>query len=209
LRPRKRAPQARCDVKEILVSDSRVEAILSDDHALLSGHFLLRSGRHSDKYLQCALVLQHPAHAEELARMLAAGMKGLKVDAVLGPATGGIIVAYELARALGARAIFAERENDAFTLRRGFELRPGESVVVAEDVITTGGAAQEVLALAKNAGARVPAVAALVNRSGTNPFDVPFHFLYALEAPAWEPAACPLCKAGKPVVKPGSREVKK
>ncbi len=186
-----------------------IESILIADEALLEGHFLLRSGMHSSRYLQCAKILQHPDHSEAVAKALAAKLKGASVDVVLGPATGGIIVAYELARALGCRSIFAERVDDAFTLRRGFEILPGESVVITEDVITTGGAAQEVVELIKKAGATCLAVAALVNRSGKNPFPVPFHYLYELQAPTWDASECPLCKEGKPVEKPGSRaEVK-
>ncbi len=191
------------------MSKGRVEEILAESKALLSGHFLLRSGRHSSSYLQCALALQYPPFAEELGRMLAAKMGSVKADVVVGPATGGIIVAHELARALGTRAIFSERENDVFTLRRGFEIAPGERVVVAEDVITTGGAVQEVIDVARKAGGDVVAAASLVNRSGGNPLDVPYYFLFEFEAPTWDAADCPLCKQGSAVVKPGSREVRK
>lgn len=187
-----------------------VEKIMIEDQALLEGHFILRSGVHSTRYLQCAKVLQHPRHAEKMARALAKEMKGVEVGVVIGPATGGIIVAQEIARALGARSIFAERVEDVFHLRRGFEIFPGEAVVVAEDVITTGGAAREVLQLAERMGGRVVAVAALVNRSGKNPFPVPFHFLYDFQAPTWAPGDCPMCRQGIPVEKPGSRaEVRK
>lgn len=187
-----------------------VRKILAEDGALLDGHFILRSGMHSPNYLQCAKVLQHPDHADALVRRLAAKMKGTAVDAVVGPAIGGIIVAYELARALKCRGIFAERVDDAFTLRRGFEIAPGEKVVVAEDVITTGGAAQEVVALVRSCGGVPVAVAALVNRSGRDPFDTPFYFLYEFEAPTYDAAGCPLCKKGIPLEKPGSRvEAKK
>jgi orotate phosphoribosyltransferase len=187
-----------------------VETILAKDGALLDGHFILRSGTHSPKYLQCAKILQHPDHAEAFAKRLAGKLKGTKVDVVVGPAVGGIIVAYELARALDARSIFAERIDDKFTLRRGFAIRKGEKVVIAEDVITTGGAAQEVVGLVKASGGKAVAVASLVNRSGGNPFDVPYHFLYEFTAPTYDAADCPLCKAGQPIEKPGSRgEVKK
>jgi orotate phosphoribosyltransferase len=165
---------------------------------------------HSPRYLQCAQVLQYPDDAGRIAKALAEKMKGTKVDLVVGPALGGILVAYELARALGCRNIFAERVDDVFTFRRGFEIPNGAAVVIAEDVITTGGAAQEVLDLVNKSGGKVMAVAAIVNRSGRNPFAVPFHCLLDLEAPAWDPKDCPLCRDGKPVVKPGSRaEVKK
>lgn len=185
-----------------------IEDILVEDEALLDGHFKLRSGLHSSQYLQCALVFQHPAHAETIARRQReklSGERGEKIDAVIGPATGGIIAAFELARALGCRALFAERVDDAFKLRRGFSIRRGERLVVAEDVITTGGAVKEVIDLVRSLGGEVVAVAAVVNRSGTNPFDVPFHYLGELDMPAWEPAECPLCRRGQPVDKPGSR----
>jgi orotate phosphoribosyltransferase len=195
--------------KETGVRKGSVEAILLEDKALLEGHFLLRSGMHSPRYLQCAKVLQYPKHAEKLAKLLAKKLAGVKVDVVVGPAIGGIIVAQELARALGARSIFSEREEDVFRLRRDFEISKGEKAVIAENVITTGGAAQEVLDLVAGMGADVVAVATLVNRAKQNPFRVPYHYLYNLDAPTWSAAECPLCKEGKPLVKPGSREVRK
>lgn len=186
-----------------------IEQILAEDSALLDGHFKLRSGMHSSNYLQCAMILQHPPHAEFVARRLSDRLSGEKVRVVVGPATGGIIVAHELARALSARSLFAERVDDAFGLRRGFHVAPGEKVVVAEDVITTGGGAKEVVALLRSMGADVVAVTSIVNRSGSNPFDCPFHFLYEIDIPAWDPSECPLCRKGVPLDKPGSRtEVK-
>ncbi|MCD6405524.1 MAG: orotate phosphoribosyltransferase [Planctomycetes bacterium] len=189
----------------MLTEQKSIEEILVEDSALLEGHFKLRSGMHSSRYLQCARVLEHPAHAEMIARRLAAGLGDVRVDVVVGPATGGIIVAHELARALGCRSIFAERVEDVFCLRRGFALAAPERVAVAEDVITTGGAVKEVIALVRASGADVVAVASVADRSGGNPFDVPFHYLYRFEAPAWDPSECPLCREGRPVEKPGSR----
>lgn len=187
-----------------------VEKMLKDDGAMLEGHFVLRSGMHSPRYLQCAQVLQYPDDAGRIAEALAEKMKGNRVDLVVGPALGGILVAYELSRALGCKNIFAERVDDVFTFRRGFEIPKGASVVIAEDVITTGGAAREVLDLVAKSGGSVAAVAAIVNRSGKNPFAVPFHYLLDFEAPAYDPKDCPLCREGRPVVKPGSRaEVRK
>lgn len=185
--------------------EKSIKDILVEDEALLDGHFKLRSGLHSSQYLQCALVFQHPAHAETIARRQREKLTGEKIDAVIGPATGGIIAAFELARALECRALFAERVDDAFRLRRGFSIRRGERLVVAEDVITTGGAVKEVIDLVRSLGGEVVAVAAVVNRSGTNPFDVPFHYLSELEIPAWGPAECPLCGEGQPLNMPGSR----
>lgn len=183
----------------------RIEAILVEDDALLDGHFKLRSGMHSSKYLQCAKVFQHPDHAEYIARRWGEKLGGRQVDVVVGPATGGIIPAYELARELGCRGIFAERLDDRFALRRGFEIRARERVVLAEDVITTGGAVSEVIDLVRSHGGEVVAVAAVVNRAGGNPFDVEFCWLYELEAPAWDAGECPLCREGRRIQKPGSR----
>jgi len=186
------------------------EAILEtfrEAGALLEGHFLLSSGLHSPKYLQCALVLQDPARAERLCSRLARAFADDRVETVVGPAMGGILVAYELARALGARAIFAEREEGRMRLRRGFRIETGQRVLLAEDVVTTGGSLREVLALVREAGAEVVGVAALVDRtSGRDPgFGMPLTALVQLDVPTHVPEECPLCREGVPVVKPGSR----
>jgi orotate phosphoribosyltransferase len=174
--------------------------------ALLDGHFRLSSGLHSPAYLQCALVLQHPAEAEELGRALAAMVPGAGATAVLSPALGGLIIGHEVARALRVRAIFAERVDGVLTLRRGFELTPEDRVVVVEDVVTTGGSTRETMEVARAAGAEVVAAAAVVNRSGhASPVDVPFAALAAITPPTYKPDACPLCAQGIPVTKPGSR----
>lgn len=180
--------------------------ILHQSGALLEGHFLLTSGRHAARYIQCARVLQYPAYAALLGEELAGFFRAEEVQAVLGPALGGIIVAHEVARALGARAIFAEREEGRLTLRRGFSLAAGEAVVVVEDVLTTGGSARETMALAQAAGARVVGVGALVDRSGGRlDLGVPTRALLTLDVPSYEPQDCPLCREGLPLVKPGSR----
>jgi len=173
--------------------------------ALLEGHFLLTSGLHSPKYLQCAQVLQDPALAGRLCSRLARGFADDRIQCVVGPAVGGILVAYELARALGARTIYAERVDGQMTLRRGFAVRPGERVLLAEDVVTTGGSLHEVRDLVTAAGGDVVAVAALVDRtSGRDPaFGRPFISLIKVDAPAYPPESCPQCQAGLPVVKPG------
>jgi len=186
------------------------EAILEtfrEAGALLEGHFLLSSGLHSPKYLQCALVLQDPARAERLCSRLARAFADDRVETVVGPAMGGILVAYELARALGATAIFAEREEGRMRLRRGFRIEPGRRVLLAEDVVTTGGSLREVLALVREAGAEVVGVAALVDRtSGRDPaFGMPLTALVQLDVPTHVPEECPLCREDVPVVKPGSR----
>jgi len=177
--------------------------------ALLEGHFRLSSGLHSPAYLQCALVLQHPAEAEKLGRALAAMMPGVEATVVLSPALGGLIVGHEVARELGVRAIFAERVDGVLTLRRGFDLTPEDRVVVVEDVVTTGGSTRETMEVARTAGATVVNAAAIINRSGhASPVDVPFAALAAMTPPTYTPDACPLCAQGIRVNKPGSRPAK-
>ncbi len=174
--------------------------------ALLEGHFRLTSGLHSPGYLQCALVLQHPREAEACGAELAERLRALGARTVLSPALGGIVIGQEVGRALGIRAIFAERQDGALTLRRGFSLAPGETVVVVEDVVTTGGSTRETIEVARAAGARVVGAGAIIDRSnGGQKLDVPFHALAQVSLPTYDPAACPLCAAGQPVVKPGSR----
>jgi orotate phosphoribosyltransferase len=174
--------------------------------ALLEGHFRLTSGLHSPEYLQCALVLQHPAEAAACGEGIAAQVRGLGATTVLSPALGGIVIGQEVARALGARAIFAERQDGALLLRRGFSLAPGERVLVVEDVVTTGGSTRETIQVARTAGAQVVGAATIIDRSGgTQQLDVPFVALATLRVPTYAPETCPLCAAGVPVVKPGSR----
>ncbi|MCX6551971.1 MAG: orotate phosphoribosyltransferase [Acidobacteria bacterium] len=174
--------------------------------ALLEGHFRLSSGLHSPNYLQCALVLQHPADAEAIGRALAAALPDVKPTAVLSPAIGGLIIGHEVARALGVRAIFAERADGALTLRRGFDLTPEDRVVIVEDVLTTGLSTRETMEVARQRGATVVAAASIINRSGNRaPVDVPFAALAAFSPPTFQPESCPLCAQGSPVTKPGSR----
>ena len=173
---------------------------------LLEGHFRLTSGLHSAGYLQCALVLQHPREAEACGAALADEFRGLGAQIVLSPALGGIVIGQEVARALGIRAVFAERQDGRLGLRRGFTLEPGEKVLVVEDVVTTGGSTRETIAVARAAGAVVVGAAAIIDRSGGQQrLDVPFHSLAQVSLPTYEPESCPLCLAGQPVVKPGSR----
>jgi orotate phosphoribosyltransferase len=174
--------------------------------ALLEGHFRLTSGLHSSGYLQCALVLQHPDLAEALGAAIAARVRHLGAHAVLSPALGGIVIGQEVGRALGIRAIFAERQDGRLTLRRGFTLAPGEKVLVVEDVVTTGGSTRETIEVARAAAAEVVGAAAIIDRSGGDQrLDVPFHALAVVSLPTYQPETCPLCLAGTPVVKPGSR----
>jgi orotate phosphoribosyltransferase len=177
--------------------------------AVLEGHFLLTSGLHSPRYVQCARVLMDPPFATRLGEALAAALRpllrGRAPGAVVAPALGGILVAHEVARALGARALFTERRDGAMTLRRGFTLEPGEAAVVVEDVITTGGSTREVMEAVRRAGAEVLAVGCLIDRSAGVDLGVPQRGLIRLEVPTWAADACPLCARGSPPVKPGSR----
>src|SRR5262245_21822926 len=174
--------------------------------ALLDGHFRLTSGLHSSSYLQCALVLSRPGDAEVLGRDIADKVRAFGATVVLSPALGGIVIGHEVARALGVRALFAERQDGALTLRRVFMLADNDRVLVVEDVLTTGGSTRETMQVARAAGAQVVGVGSIVDRSGgTLSFDVPFASLLSMSVPAHEPDKCPLCAKGLPVVKPGSR----
>ena len=182
-------------------------ALFRRSGALLEGHFRLSSGLHSPGYLQCALVLQDPRDAEPIGKALAEQVSGYGAEAVLSPALGGVIIGHEVARALGVRGIFAERQENALTLRRGFALAPGEKVVVVEDVLTTGLSTRETMDVARAAGAQVVAACAMIDRSGgTHNLDVPFHALLPMRVPTYQPESCPLCEQGVPITKPGSRK---
>lgn len=175
--------------------------------AYLTGHFRLTSGLHSPEYLQCAKVLQYPQHAGRFGQQIRERLASTTIDLVCSPAMGGLIIGHEVARAFGVRFIFTERDTDGkMTLRRGFAVTPGERVLIVEDVITTGGSTREVVELLKAAGAIVEAAASIIDRSaGKADVGVPRVALATLEVIAYDPATCPLCAEGKPVVKPGSR----
>jgi orotate phosphoribosyltransferase len=176
--------------------------------ALLDGHFRLTSGLHSPGYLQCALVLQHPQHAETLGRAIAERARDLRPTVVLSPALGGVVIGHEVGRALGVRAIFAERQDGELTLRRGFMLGETDRVLIVEDVLTTGGSTRETMQVATAAGGRVVGAASIVDRSGgTTSFEVPFTALLKVDLLTHEPDRCPQCAQGLPVIKPGSRPV--
>lgn len=190
--------------------------------ALLAGHFRLSSGLHADRYLQCAKVLQHPDRAGALGAALAALLAPERPGVVVSPAMGGVVIGHEVGRGLGVRAIFAERVDGGFALRRGFALEEGERVAVVEDVVTTGKSTREVLDLLRQAGAvpvvcgsivdrRAAAVGGIDRRDAAEKSGavdgVPYRALLALEVPAWEAAACPLCARGEPLVAPGSRHL--
>ena len=174
--------------------------------ALLEGHFRLSSGLHSERYLQSALVLQLPDSASALGAAIAARTRHLAPTVVLSPALGGIVIGHEAGRALGVRAIFAERQEGRLTLRRGFTLSPDDRVLVVEDVVTTGGSTKETIDVAIAAGASVAGAAAIIDRAESTPdLGVPFEALVKLAVPTYQPDSCPLCAKGDPVVKPGSR----
>ncbi|MBM7855145.1 orotate phosphoribosyltransferase [Desulfohalotomaculum tongense] len=189
-----------------MLSQEQIYEIFEKTNAMLEGHFKLTSGKHSNRYFQCAQVLQHPQYCQQLCRELARRFADIEVETVIGPAMGGILVSYELARALGVRSLFAERENGEMKLRRGFSIKPGEKVIVAEDVITTGGSVKEVMEVVKNLGGEVVGVGVLVNRSGGKAdLGVPTEALITTSVVTYEPDNCPLCQQGIPAVKPGSR----
>ncbi|MFH0909045.1 MAG: orotate phosphoribosyltransferase [bacterium] len=181
-----------------------------DTKALLSGHFELRSGLHSDQFFQCALVLQYPRVAEMLCAAMVESMRksvgaSYRPDAVISPAMGGILVGQEVGRVFDVRTIFVEKQDNKLVLRRGFEIKPGQHFVVAEDVMTRGGRIQETIDIVRGRGGMVDAVLVLVDRSGGKAkFDVPVHSLLPWEPVTWQPAECPLCKRGVAVEHPGS-----
>ncbi len=178
--------------------------------ALQNGHFVLTSGLHSGQYFQCALVLQYPHYLEQFCREIVEFYHDEEdVDVVIAPAIGGIVVAQELARQIGARAIYTEREEGKMTLRRGFSIAPSEKVLICEDVITTGGSVQEVLELVEKIGAYPAGIGAIVDRSGgTAKFDVPLFSVVQVKAVTYKPERCPLCRQNMPLTKPGSRRSK-
>lgn len=194
-----------------MIKKERVVEILEKTGALKKGHFLLTSGRHSDRYMQCAQVFQYPEYTEEICRGLAEQFKNDDVEIVIGPATGGIIMAYEMARQLSTPTMFTERENGKMVLRRGFFIPEGARVLVAEDVITTGGSVREVIELVKEAGGVLLGVVVLVDRSdGKIEFGTKLEAALSLEVVSYEETECPICKEGNiPLERPGSRAMKR
>jgi orotate phosphoribosyltransferase len=189
------------------VNQEGVLDLFRSSGALLEGHFRLSSGLHSNGYLQCALVLQYPNHAEALGRALGERVRGLKldVDAVISPALGGLIIGHEVARALGVRAIFAERQEGTLTLRRGFSVSPGERLLVVEDVVTTGGSTRETMDVATANGGTIVAAGAIIDRGVNVDLGVPFVALAKVSFPTWPADQIPDWLAAIPVTKPGSR----
>ena len=191
------------------LSEKEILKIFEDTGALLNGHFLLTSGRHSNVYFQCAKVLQYPAYMEKICTLIADNFRSYSIDTVISPAIGGIIVGQEVARQLDKKSIFAEREDKKLILRRGFSLEKGEKVLVCEDVVTTGGSVFEVIDIVEESGAEVVGVGFIVDRSNGNvDFKYPQFSTISLDAVSYNPDDCKLCKEVVELVKPGSRKIK-
>lgn len=191
-----------------MLSREEILAVLREAGVLLEGHFILTSGRHSDRYLQCANIFRHTKYAAPLCGSLAEHFAGDGVELVIGPAMGAVQMAYEVSRQLGCENFFAEREDGKMTLRRGFQIRPGQRVLVVEDVVTTGGSVREVLDIVREAGGVLVGVGAIVDRTGgAIDFGVPFRPVISMQVASWEAFECPLCEKGVPAVKPGSRKL--
>ena len=192
-----------------MLTKERIIEVLKEADVLLEGHFLLTSGRHSNKYLQCAKIFQNTKYSEELCADLAQKFKGDNIDIVIGPAMGAVQMAYEVSRHLNTPNFFAEREDGIFALRRGFKIEKGQRVLVVEDVVTTGGSVKEVIELIENLGGIVAGVGSIVDRTGGKmDFGVPYKAVISMEVISWTADECPLCKEGIEVVKPGSRKIK-
>lgn len=190
------------------LSENEILSVFKSTNALLNGHFLLTSGRHSDVYFQCAKVLQYPEYTEQLCNIVAAEFRDKEIDTVISPAIGGLVVGQEVARQLNKKFIFAERENKKLTLRRGFELNIGERVLICEDVVTTGGSVFEVIDIVKSNNAKVTGIGVIVDRSnGKVNFGYSQMSTIKLDVKSYLPNECPLCKEGLEIVKPGSRKV--
>ena len=192
-----------------MITRERVLEILKEAGVLLEGHFLLTSGKHSNRYLQCAKIFRNTKYSEELCRALAEQFQDAGVEVVIGPAMGAVQMAYEVSRHLECENFFAEREDGKMTLRRGFVVKPGMKVLLVEDVVTTGGSVKEVMEIVREAGGEIVGVGSIVDRTnGKMDFGVPFKSVIAVDVQAWEPQDCPLCKEGKvELVNPGSRKL--
>lgn len=189
--------------------ENNVVNILKECDALLEGHFLLSSGKHSNRYCQCAKLLQHPDKAAEVLAVVADQVRDLNVDMLVGPAMGGIIVAYELARQLGKPGIFTERKDGEMTLTRGFEVKPGQRILITEDVVTTGKSSMEVVKVLESFGAEVVGLCCIVDRRAADcTIELPVYSACKLEIESFDKEECPLCKENIPYVKPGSRNIK-
>jgi orotate phosphoribosyltransferase len=191
------------------MTEPEVLSALQDAHAIMTGHFRLTSGRHSDRYVQCARVLEDPALVTRLANAIVERLGERRVDLVASPAVGGIVIGFAVAQALGVKFIFSERQDGKMTFRRGFEVPEGARVLVVEDVVTTGGSVAEVIELVRGAGGSPVAVASLIDRGGPKAFDVELLPLLQLQVESWEAESCGLCAAEVPIYAPGSRALTK
>lgn len=190
------------------MSNIDVIEILKECNALLEGHFLLSSGKHSNRYVQCAKVLRYPDQAAKVLSLVVDKIKDLDIDLVVGPAMGGVVVSYELGRQLGKEAVFTERKDNVMELRRGFEVKPGAKIIIAEDVVTTGKSTKETKKVLEGLGGEVIGVACIANRTKED-IGMPIYSAIDLDIQVYESDACPLCEEGKiDLVKPGSREFK-
>lgn len=193
-----------------VMTSEQVREVLEQTGAVRSGHFQLTSGRHSDTYVQCARVLEHPAITARLAQATVANIPSdVRVDLVVSPAVGGIVIGFAVALALDTRFIFAERQHGEMTLRRAFEVNPGEKVLVVEDVVTTGGSVKEVIDVVAAAGGQVVGVVSLIDRGGDRKFSEPYWPLLVMNVDSWDPQGCTLCASGIDLYSPGSRRLSK
>ena len=183
-----------------------IKDLLRETGALMEGHFLLSSGKHSDGYVQCAKLLMHPDKAEKAVEIIAEKIKDLDFDLVVGPAMGGILVSYEISRQTGKPGVFVERENGEMTLRRGFNIEKGQRVIIAEDVVTTGKSSHEAIKVVEAHGGKVIAIACIVDRSKED-IGYPIYSAVELDLQVYEGEDCPMCKEGKEIIKPGSRKL--
>lgn len=191
------------------MTDAEIYQGLLDSNAIRKGHFQLTSGRHSDTYVQCARVLEDPALTTRLAQEAVGRLPGgLEVDLVVAPAVGGIIFGFAVAQALDVRFIFSERQDGEMVLRRAFEIEPGTRVLVAEDVVTTGGSVKEVIEIVQAHGGEVIGIVSLIDRGGEKKFAGDFYPLLTLEVESWDPSVCELCSEGVEIYSPGSRRLK-
>lgn len=193
-----------------MLTQERIIEILKEAGVLMEGHFLLTSGKHSNKYLQCAKIFRHTKYSEELCRDLALQFKDDNIDVVIGPAMGAVQMAYEVSRHLDVENYFTERDDGKMVLRRGFVITPGMRCLLVEDVVTTGGSVREVIDIVRENGGVVAGVGSVVDRTGGEiDFGVPYKSVISMKVEAWEADECPICKEGKiELVKPGSRKIK-
>ncbi|AWI06998.1 orotate phosphoribosyltransferase [Clostridium drakei] len=190
-------------------TDKMVIDTLKEVGALLEGHFLLSSGKHSNRYCQCAKLLQYPDKSAKVLKVVADKLKDVDFDIIVGPAMGGVVVSYELARQTGKPGIFAERQDGKMTIRRGFEIKKGQKAIISEDVITTGKSFLEVANIIKELGGEVVGIICIVDRRAEGvEVEYPLYSAVKLDIKSYEKEECPMCKEGTPYVKPGSRNIK-